>query len=130
MLVIRQAQMATLQQLMWQRDLIRIEARLRQAFPSHLESVAEPLREHLRRALESAAHFQLETEPDCWRFLKLCVRFGWDFLDRPGHSWIRKLLTDPRVSTPSARLDLVEEWIERREAAAAANQATAAAFGD
>lgn len=74
------------------------------------------LLELVDRALTRAWGYGLHTERDCTRFLNLAVVHGWDFEQQPQHGWMRALLTDPQVSSPSQRLHrLVDQCIYRSE---------------
>jgi hypothetical protein len=68
------------------------------------------LLQHLEHCFARGRAYDFTSQRDAYRFLNLALEFGWDFDTRIRHSWMRKRLLDPRLATPSERL----EWLVKR----------------
>jgi hypothetical protein len=129
-IVIRPAQMATFASARRRQALLDACAYLRRQFHAALWDVPErELQGHVGAALAQAGRYGLHSERDHYRYLNLCMFYGWDFDRRPGNAWMRGILDQAAAGPAPARLHrLVSHCIERR-AIDAANQALARAQG-
>jgi hypothetical protein len=87
---------------------------LRNMFPALHDIPSHILDSHLARALERARSYGLRSARDICRYLNICVLYGWEFDALPENAWMRAILTDAAVSSPSGRLHrLVDRCLER-----------------
>lgn len=77
----------------------------------------------VERALTQAAALGLHSTHLQWRFLHLSAVTDWDFIKRPQLQWVMQILTDPRVSSASERLDRAFDELRYRVATQVANEA-------
>ena len=82
------------------------ERALARHIASHFPDVAQrgELSGFVRQACRKAATYGLSGSRDVVRFVNLCAAFGIDFDERPANTWMRDILLDATVSSPSERL--------------------------
>lgn len=123
MLVIRQQQFAALGMA---RD-VKLEPEFARHLQTHFPAAfaamdADELSRYVRRGLEKARSYGLDSPRDFFRFLNLCAAYGADFDAERRHSWMREALLDAAVTSPSDRLRLLTAECIRRARIAAANE--------
>ena len=124
MLVIRDEQLSALAAVSREVFIVAACEHLQRHFET--ASDAEPATTWRRRvelALAQATALGLREYRLQWKFLHLSAVAGWDFTERPQLQWITRILTDPRVSSASARLERALDELRYRIATQAANEA-------
>ena len=58
---------------------------------------------------------------DVTRFVNLCANYGLEFDAQPDHAWMRQILSDAAISSPSERLRLLTATCLHRAAVARHN---------
>lgn len=105
-------------------------ARLRAAFPAATAALDDiQLLESVTQTRLRAESYGLASDADLARFLNLAVVFGWDFDHDPERTWMRRMLTDPTISSPSERLRLLTAAAIRRLEIEEHNRRLRATFG-
>jgi len=103
MLTISNAQMQALTQV-WSAGLEQtLQAHVQRFFPLTAQESATLV----SAARTKAASYDLYNQRDLHRFVNLCADEGIDFDLKPQNAWMRTMLLDPSVSSPSQRLDLL-----------------------
>jgi hypothetical protein len=129
MLTIRQSQWSVLQTISAEAFVAAMIRHLRRYFPDELAATNDPdLMARIRAGIALARTFSLESHRDCCRFLNLSVAYGWDFTSRTDTQWMTAILTDPRITNPSARLERLLEMVLYRLDVASQNSALRAQF--
>jgi hypothetical protein len=117
MLTIRNAQLARFGSEQRRQFIAAMCRYLREQFHDELWAVdGVSLHRDVDAAIHRAESYGLHSERDCCRYLNLAVTYGWDFDSQPQNDWMRKILTDTQVTSPSQRLHrLVDQCIYRSE---------------
>jgi hypothetical protein len=117
MLTIRHSQIAHFSSEKRRQFIVAMCRYLREQFHDELWAVdAATLQRQVDTTIHRARNYGLSTERDCCRYLNLAVTYGWDFDRQPQYDWMRKILIDTQVTTPSQRLHkLVDQCIYRSE---------------
>jgi hypothetical protein len=115
MLTIRAAQMAKLGEWRRKQRLMQWREELRGQFPDETASMSDSeLLAAMNSSAARAAEYGIESAEDVYRFLSLGLCLGWSF--DADQSWVRAMLTDPQVLSPSHRLrNVYGECIRRLE---------------
>ncbi|NRR30696.1 hypothetical protein HSX11_10915 [Oxalobacteraceae bacterium] len=119
MIVMRESQIDHLDAA-WRRSYIdRLCSSLREQFADELDMLDQAtLHERVRTVLLRAASYGIDAERDVCRFLNLAVFYGWDIGLSDATAWMHRILSDPDITTPSARLHcLVNQCIYRADVA-------------
>lgn len=119
MIVIRDSQIKQLDA-GWRHGYIaRLCGYLREQFADELHTLPDGvLHARVSKALRRAASYGIHSERDCCRFLNLAVFYGWDFGQSDATAWMHRILSDPDISAPAARLHaLVAQCIYRTQVA-------------
>ena len=112
MLTIRREQMSALSQAR-ARDLAdRLAEHL-----GRMPYEAQPERAALQRCLERASGYGLGGANDLLAFVGLCAELGWEFDLSPAYRWAQAVLRDERVTSPSRRLQRLQEKLRARRLA-------------
>lgn len=116
MLIIRNAQLAAIEQAARLSFVRAMIAHLREHFPGEFAGYSTGrLSASVETALDEARRLGLTSKLDCCRFLNLCAACGWDFLARPETDWMREALSDAGNGAPSARLRRLTEMVIHRQ---------------
>lgn len=120
MLVIRKAQMDTLEADARRRFLQRTLVRLRTELAAQTAKLSDlQLRGRVESAWKRAKPYGISAERDVTAFIDLDVLLGDRFEAEPKHTWIRQLLLDASLP-PNAKLQLIYTRLAAQEAAATA----------
>jgi hypothetical protein len=84
----------------------RMVIHLRKFFPQHCEALQEPgIRDAIRHAIRRAASYGIVTERDVCKYTDLVFAFDRDFDVDPRLPWAARVLHDPLVTDPTARIN-------------------------
>lgn len=93
----------------------RMCALIRREFALRVSPLADDqLTELVARAIQQADCHDFKTDLDLFRYLCICVCFGWDFHQRAELSWMQTMLEDSQVSNPSDRMARLYQACLRR----------------
>src|SRR3712207_2161506 len=107
MLVIRQKQMDALKADAVRQFAERMAAHLRRTFPDRFARTPEAdLRARVRRSIDEAAGFGVESEQDLQTYLECGAVLGFGFAHDPDHPEAGAILRTPELSGPQ-KMDLV-----------------------
>jgi hypothetical protein len=125
-MILRKAQLVALERHLRAAFITEMCDHLRKHFPACVSAIeSRALSRRVEDALAYAGRYGLTTRRDLARYLNLAAAYGWGFDREPGHAWMRRILNDPEVSDPSARLQrLVAECLHRRALARTAQELT------
>jgi hypothetical protein len=115
MLVIRDAQLAALRQLAIDRFAADLVKHLLRHFPAPSARVGgEPeVREFVRKAIERAARYGIETTGSITVFAELLLQYGENFERSPLRSWIAKMLSNQALPG-DAKIEAIRDRINEQ----------------
>lgn len=106
MLVVRQAQLAVLEEANWNRFLDTAYEHCRECFPAACHSIGdEATRYYVRAGIDRAKSFRLKSSADLLGYLNLVFTFGLDFDQLP---WAAEILYDPTY-LPNVRISMLTD---------------------
>ncbi|WP_285415587.1 hypothetical protein [Pseudomonas sp. efr-133-TYG-5] len=122
MLIIRSEQMQAMTQVWSDRLEQTLKDHVQEFFPLSAQEAAVLI----PAARAKAASYDLYNERDLHRFVNVCAEEGIDFDLKPENAWMRTMLLDPAVSSPSQRLELLTSTREHQARVQADNASLAA----
>ncbi|MEK7408390.1 MAG: hypothetical protein AAB225_25235 [Acidobacteriota bacterium] len=117
MLIIREPQMRAMGLALFERWMTD---HLRTHFPDQCSGLNDPqLLEFVRLGTQKARSYGFSDEAHCCRYIDLMTILGRDFDSDTELPWARDILTDPAISTPGVRIEMLHEaaceYLERLE---------------
>lgn len=118
MLTIRDSHVEAFKRASQMQFIQELRPRLREHFGERLADLDDrALNEQMLRTMERAGEYDLTSRRDCGQFIVLAVLCGWAFDEDPAHPWMKDMLVDTSIRSPSQRLDmLIAAYMSRQEA--------------
>ncbi|MDG9671809.1 DUF4123 domain-containing protein [Hahella sp. CR1] len=82
------------------------------AFPVKLHKTSHSeLRLLVADALDTFTKIGLDTRGDAYKFIRLCVNLGWDFLENPKTSWVNEgFIKNEALGAPTKRFEMLYNY--------------------